>query len=133
MSSQQESKEVKEQLGAKTRWDSALGNSTLYEFRKKWRSYSPYTLASVKDQDDSMGLWEFVSWPWLDEKTQRAHILARPINSPTEAQELQCRKEVVPVRWSRLRQKAYIEGFKAGTERALFNVRLVRHRANNHD
>jgi hypothetical protein len=88
-----------------------ITHDSILELRKKYRGYMPWQLAEVPGETM---LYEFTSWPWQEYGGGEVRIMARPIDDPTANRQFTARKEIHPVRWSSIRQKAYRAGFKAG-------------------
>lgn len=97
--------------------DVGLATTEALDLRKKYRGYRPFALAKLRGQVE---LLEFISWPFQSEaEGNRVYIMARAIEDPTTIKRYQCRKQISPVSWSHLRQRAYREGFQAGYAHAV--------------
>jgi len=95
---------------------------TAQDLRKQYLGYRPNQLASVRE--DKSLLYEFISWPWEDDG--KVFINARPIDEPTGMKTFEARKQISPIRWGHLRQRAYREGFNAGKRYCVREVQLTR-------
>lgn len=93
--------------------------AAVLELRKKYLGYRPNALGKVKGTDM---LYEFTSWPFPE--AGKVYIMARPIGDPTRNQRFEARRGISLNQWGHLRQKAYREGFTAGYNYALDEMKV---------